>query len=107
MLNSNIDTSTIKINITSNNTFTAWTKAGELTGITSSSNVYYVQENDEGLFEVYFGDGIIGAQPKDGDQISISYLVTDDTHANGASIFSMSTSTSGNSDVGFTNTLSS
>jgi len=106
LLNSNIDTSTIKINITSNNTVTAWTKAGDLTGITSSSNVYYVQENDEGLFEVYFGDGIIGAQPKDGDQISISYLVTDDTHANGASIFSMSTSISGNSDVVFTNTLS-
>jgi len=106
LLNSNIDTSTIKINITSNNTVTAWTKAGDLTGITSSSNVFYVQENDEGLFEVYFGDGVIGAQPKDGDQISISYLVTDDTHANGASTFSMATSISGNSDVVFTNTLS-
>ena len=106
LLNSNIDTSTIKINITSNNTVTAWTKAGDLTGINSSSNVFYVQENDEGLFEVYFGDGIIGAQPKDGDQISISYLVTDDTHANGASTFSMSTSISGNSDVVFTNTVS-
>jgi hypothetical protein len=106
LLNSNIDTSTIKINITSNNTVTAWTKAGDLTGINSSSNVFYVQENDEGLFEVYFGDGIIGAQPKDGDQISISYLVTDDTHANGASTFSMATSISGNSDVVFTNTVS-
>ena len=106
LLNSNIDTSTIKINITSNNTVTAWTKAGDLTGINSSSTVFYVQENDEGLFEVYFGDGIIGAQPKDGDQISISYLVTDDTHANGASTFSMSTSISGNSDVVFTNTVS-
>ena len=106
MLNGNIDTSTISINITSNNVVTAWTKAGDLTGITSASTVYYIQENDEGLFEVYFGDGVIGASPKDGDEISISYLVTDNEHANGATVFSMATSINGNSDVTFTNTIS-
>jgi len=106
MLNSNIDTSTISINITSNNVVTAWTRAGDLTSITSSSNVWYLQENDEGLFEVYFGDGIIGAGPKDGDRITISYLVTDTDHATGASVFSMATSINGNSSVTFTNTIS-
>ena len=106
MLNTNIDTSTININVTSNNIVTSWTKAGDLTGIKSSSKVYYLQENDEGLFEVYFGDGVIGASPKDGDEISISYLVTDNLHANGANVFSMATSINGNSDVTFTNTIS-
>ena len=106
LLNPNIDTSTITINITSNNTVTAWTKAGDLTNITTTSTVFYTQENDEGLFEVYFGDGIIGQEPKDGDEISISYLVTDSTHANGASTFSMATSIQGNSDVTMTNTVS-
>jgi len=106
MLNSNIDTSTISINITSNNVVTAWTRAGDLTGITSSSNVWYLQENDEGLFEVYFGDGVIGAGPKDGDRVTISYLVTDTDHANRASVFSMATSINGNSSVTFTNTIS-
>jgi hypothetical protein len=106
LLNGNVDTATIKINITSNNTVAAWTKAGDLTGIKSTSTVFYVQENDEGLFEVYFGDGVIGAAPKDGDEISISYLVTDNNHANGASVFTMSTAISGNSDVVMTNTVS-
>lgn len=106
MLNPNVDTSTVTVNITSNNTVTAWSKAGDLTGITSTSNVWYLQENDEGLFELYFGDGVIGAEPKDGDLITISYLVTDTNHANGASIFSMSTSINGNSAVTFTNTVS-
>jgi len=106
MLNTNIDTSTISINITSNNIVTSWKKAGDLTGIKSTSNVFYLQENDEGLFEVYFGDGIIGATPKDGDQIVISYLVTDTNHANGATVFSMATSINGNSVVSFTNTIS-
>jgi hypothetical protein len=105
MLNTNIDTSTITINITSNNIVTAWTQATDLTNITTSSTVFYVQENDEGLFEVYFGDGIIGAQPKDGDQISISYLVTDNTHTNGSSVFSMITAINGNSNVSFTNVV--
>ena len=89
-----------------NNIVTSWKKAGDLTGIKSTSNVFYLQENDEGLFEVYFGDGIIGATPKDGDQIVISYLVTDTNHANGATVFSMATSINGNSVVSFTNTIS-
>ena len=93
-------------NSASNNTVTAWSRAGDLTGITSTSNVWYLQENDEGLFELYFGDGIIGAEPKDSDLITISYLVTDSNHANGANVFSMSTSINGNSAVTYTNTVS-
>jgi len=106
LLNANVDTSSIRINITSNNVVTAWTKAGDLTGVTSTSNVFYLQENDDGLFEIYFGDGVIGAEPKDGDLITISYLVTNTVHANGASVFTMLTSINGNSDVTFTNTVS-
>jgi hypothetical protein len=105
MLNTNIDTSTITINVTSNNVVTAWTQATDLTNITTTSEVFYLQENDSGLFEVYFGDSIIGAQPKDGDQISIAYLVTDDVHTNGAKTFSMITSINGNSNVSFTNVV--
>ena len=106
LLNGSVDTSTITINVTSNNVVTAWTKAGDLTGINTKSKVFYIQENDDGLFEIYFGDNVIGASPKDGDQISISYLVTDSNHANGANVFSMSTSINGNSDVTFTNVVS-
>ena len=106
LLNASVDTSTITINVTSNNVVTAWTKAGDLTGINTKSKVFYIQENDDGLFEIYFGDNVIGASPKDGDQISISYLVTDSNHANGANVFSMSTSINGNSDVTFTNVVS-
>ena len=105
MLNIDIDTSTITINITSNDIVTAWTQVSDLTNVTTTSEVFYLQENDDGLFEVYFGDGIIGAQPKDGDQISISYLITDRLHTNGAQNFSMFTSLQGNSDVSFTNVV--
>ena len=105
ILNADVDTSTITINMTSNSVVTSWSLAGDLTGITSTSEVFYLQENDDGLFEIYFGDDVIGKQPKDSDIISISYLVTDTEHANGASIFSMATSINGNSDVSFTSTV--
>jgi len=106
LLNINVDTSTIKINITSNNVVTTWTEATDLTNITTTSNVFYLQENDDGLFEIYFGDGIIGAEPKDGDLISISYLVTDTVHANGSDSFTMATSINGYTNVSFTNIIS-
>ena len=105
ILNANVDTSTININMTSNSVVTSWNLAGDLTGITSTSEVFYLQENDDGLFEIYFGDNIIGKQPKDSDLISISYLITDAEHANGAAVFTMATSINGNSDVTMTNTV--
>ena len=106
LLNTNADTSTINITVTSNGIVTTWTQASDLTNITTTSEVFYLQENDDGLFEVYFGDGVIGAQPKDSDLIIISYLVTDDVHANGATNFTMATSINGYSNVSFTNMVS-
>ena len=107
LLNPNVDTSTISVSVNSNNIVTSWTKAADLVNVTSSSRNYFLQESDEGLYQIYFGDGILGAQPKDGDTITISYLVVDSVYANGASTFSMLDSINGNSDVSFTNTISS
>jgi len=107
LLNPNVDTSSITINVANTEGITVWSKAGDLTNVKSTSEVFYVQENDDGLFEVYFGDGTIGKQPTDGDEISISYLVTDNDHANGAKIFTMVSNINGNSNVTFTNTISS
>jgi hypothetical protein len=58
-----------------------------------------VQENDQGLFEVYFGDGVVSAEPLDGDTITISYLVTNENHTDGSSSFTMTDSVGGNTDV--------
>ena len=59
-------------------------------------------------FEVYFGDGVISAEPLDGDTITISYLVTNEIHTEGAKVFTMTDAIAGNSDVTIvTNTASS
>ena len=95
-----VDTSTITVTIQSTGGgSSAWSKAEDISGVDKDTKVWYVQENDQGQFEVYFGDGVISAEPLDGDTITISYLVTNETHTEGASIFTMTDTIGGNSDV--------
>ena len=73
--------------------------ATDITGINSESNVYFLQETKDGFYEVYFGDGVLGNKPEDGNIINIEYVVTDAAEANGASIFSLADTIQGNSDA--------
>ena len=98
-----VDTSTITVTVQSTGgSSSAWSQATDISSVNANSTVWYVQENDQGQFEVYFGDGVISAEPLDGDTITISYLVTNENHTDGSSQFSMSDSIGGNTDVTIT-----
>ena len=61
--NVNADVTTLKVSVqnsSSDTTTQVYTKATGIVGLTSTSKVYFLQESDEGKFEVYFGDGIVG-----------------------------------------------
>ena len=63
--NENVDTSTLTVKIqnsSSDSTTTTYTLANGITSIDSTSNVYFLQEVENGRFEVYFGDGVLGKQ---------------------------------------------
>ena len=95
-----VDTSSITVTVQSTGgSSSAWTRSTDISAVNSNSTVWYVQENDQGLFEVYFGDGVVSAEPLDGDTITISYLVTNEVHTDGSSIFAMTDSVGGNMDV--------
>ena len=104
-----VDTSSITVTVESTSGSTsAWTQSTDISAVDKDSKVWYVQENDQGQFEVYFGDGVISAEPLDGDTITISYLVTNEIHTEGAKVFTMTDAIAGNSDVTIvTNTTSS
>ena len=98
-----VDTSSITVTVQSTGgSSSAWTRSTDISAVNSNSTVWYVQENDQGLFEVYFGDGVVSAEPLDGDTITISYLVTNENHTDGSSSFSMTDSIGGNNDVTLT-----
>src|SRR5210317_132453 len=101
----NADTSTMRVvvqNSASDTTSNTYTKATSITELDSTSKVYFLQEAEDGQFEIYFGDGIIGKALHDGNIITINYVVTNKTEANGASSFTLSGSISGFTDVTLT-----
>ena len=84
------DTSTLTVkvqNSTSDTTTTTYTKATDITQLSSSSTVYYLQETESGKFEVYFGDGVTSVGLTDGNIVQLNYVITNKTLANGASSF--------------------
>ena len=87
------DTTTLTIKVQNSATDTGsatYTRATDIAGLTSTSNVYFLQEVEDGKFEVYFGDGILGNAVEDGNIIIMNYVVTNKGAANGASVFSSS-----------------
>jgi len=101
--NADTDTLTVQVqNSSSDTTTNTYTKATSITELDSTSRVYFLQESEDGKFEVYFGDGVIGKAIEDGNIVILKYVVTNKTLANGASSFSLSGNIGGFSDVSIT-----
>ena len=96
--NPNSDTSTLTVKIqtsASDTTTTTYTKATDITQLSSNSTVYYLQETDSGKFEVYFGDGTVSKSLSDGNIVVLQYVVTNKTLSNGANTFTSPSSIDG------------
>jgi hypothetical protein len=86
------DTSTLRVLIQANESSTSYdnyTKFESLINVNSSSRVYYLQENSNEYFEVYFGDGVTGKKPLNNNIVTLDYVFTNGPDSNGANIFTM------------------
>ena len=84
--NDGVDTSTIRVNIRENNSSTSVTEykiVDNIIGITSTSNIYLIQESTDEKYEILFGDGIFGKKLDNGNVIDISYIKTEGKNGNG------------------------
>ncbi len=61
-----------------------------LLDIKSDSQVFYLQEVDDEQYEIFFGDGIFGKKLDDGNFITVDYIVTTGSDANGVTQFDFS-----------------
>jgi len=87
------DTTTLSVivqNSATDTTQTTFTQSTDISGLTSTSNVYFIQEVEDGQYEIYFGDGILGSAIEDGNIVIMQYVVTNKGAANGASTFTSS-----------------
>ena len=58
-----VDTSTLRVRVQTSSTDTTKTTyvlKSDFTSLTSTSATYFLQEIEQGKFEVYFGDGVVG-----------------------------------------------
>ena len=97
-----VDTTTIRVtvqNSSSDLTVNTYTKATSITELDSTSKVFFLQEAEDGQYEIYFGDGVIGKKLDDDNIVTISYVVTNQTEANGASSFNVLGSIAGFTDI--------
>ena len=103
------DTSTLTVqvqNSASDSTLTTYTKATDISQISSTSSVYYLQEVENGFHEIYFGDGNVSKALSDGNIVILNYVVTNKTASNGASTFSAPSTIDGVSDITVTTVVS-
>lgn len=85
-----IDTQTIKVSVSpsvSNTQSTVYTASSDVYELNGTSKVFFLQESRNGLYQVYFGDGVIGQKLGDGNVVTITYLVTNGSLANQADNF--------------------
>jgi hypothetical protein len=106
----NADTRTLKVSVqnsVNDTTTNIYTLAGGFNNVTDTSKVYFLQEIEEGKFEVYFGDGVIGNKLLNGNIVILEYIITNKDESNGASSFSISSTINGFSDISIiTNSIS-
>ncbi len=84
--NANIDSSTIRVEIqedpaTDVNHF--YNQADNLVKLTSESRVYWLEEVDNGYYQLTFGDNYFGKALLNGAKIYVNYVVTDGDAGNG------------------------
>ena len=85
---SGADVSSLSVTIqTSENdsTVVTYTLADNIVTPTSTSKVFWLQEIDDGFFEVIFGDGVVGKALDDGNLVQLGYVITNGAAANGLS----------------------
>jgi len=105
--NSNVDTSTVVVkvqNSASDSTVVTYADGNSLdvTTISSTQKVYFLQEVEEQQYEIFFGDGAVGKQLADGNIVFIEYLSTGGVAANKASTFTASGTVAGLTSANYT-----
>jgi len=103
--NANADTSTLLVKVQNSSTDTTtntYALAGGYNSVDANSKVYFIQEGQDGKYEVYFGDGINGKSVLDGNIIILEYIVTNKSVSNSASSFKLSGNIGGFSNVTIT-----
>jgi len=80
-----IDTSTIQVTVqrsAENANQQSYILAQDATDVDENAAVYYLEENKNGKYQIYFGDNVVGKSLTEGNIVIVSYIVTSGSTAN-------------------------
>lgn len=104
-----VDTTTIKVSVqtsSTNTTTNTYTLSTDITGINGTSKIYYLEQNPQGKYQIYFGDGIIGKSLAAGNIVTIQYMIATGAAVNVSSTvtqtFTAGTTIGGSSSIAIT-----
>ena len=84
-----IDTLSVRVQESSTGAFTTYNYSNQITSVDKNTRAFFLKEVEDGKYEVYFGDGIIGYKPSAGNVVLINYFKSSKEVANGASVFNL------------------
>lgn len=96
--NTDADTSTLRVrvqNSASDSTIRSFTKADSYVNLDSTSLVYFVEEIEDGYYELKFGNGAFGTSLLDGNIVLVEYLTSSGADGNDVSLLNFNASVSG------------
>jgi hypothetical protein len=84
--NKNVDTSSVSVTVLEDNGSVniEYSRATSLFGYDENSTVFFLQPGVGDLYEVVFGDGVVGSKPKNNAIIIIEYRISNGELPNGA-----------------------
>ena len=87
--NKNIDTNTIRVKVfPGGGTFNEpYLVADNILGVDGNSKVFFLDEVEDGRYEVLMGDGVLGRKLEDNSGIVVSYMTTSGPESNGVRTF--------------------
>ena len=100
--NANVDTDSLSVVIQTSDVDTdssTYTLANDITTVNATSKIYFLTENDDGKYEIEFGDGVLGKNLANGNIVILSSLICDANVTNGAESFSVVSDVGGYSNV--------
>lgn len=99
--NKNVDTRSIAVTIFEDGSQTGdiYKMTSTLLDLTENSKVFFLQTSETGNYEIYFGDDVLGRQPKLNSTILIDYRISNGTAGNGARVFSVDFDPTGSNEL--------
>lgn len=89
----NIDSRTLRVtvqNSSTDQTSNTYTLSTDTTALDGTSKVYFLEENSQEKYEIYFGDGIVGKKLSRGNIVIVQYLVSSGTGPNSSASITQS-----------------